>query len=117
MSEGQGVQMLGAHGKMVPRQRQKVLDFARAEVLAGRSFPGPTAVARHMGWKGHGSAKDALFKLATYDRVIVRHQDGSYALDHSTREAAPKAVLPQKAEGSFITPLTKAQLMAGRARP
>lgn len=69
--------------KALPPQRQKIMDFIKTELAAGRSFPGPAAVARHMGWKAGRSAADALYKMCTYDKVLRRSQDGEY----SVREA------------------------------
>jgi hypothetical protein len=56
----------------LPPARRKVMDFITEELAAGRPFPGPATIARHMGWKSSTSAADALFKLCSYDRVLDR---------------------------------------------
>ena len=43
--------------------RQKVLDFIRSEVGAGRGFPKLRAIADFMGWKNEASATDFLWAL------------------------------------------------------
>lgn len=51
----------------LPPQRQKVFDFIATEIAAGRPGPSYAMIARHMGWKSTGSARDACSKLVHYD--------------------------------------------------
>ena len=53
----------GPTKRQPPPQRAKVLAFIQAEITAGRPFPGPTAIAQHMGWSQVGSAKHCLTLL------------------------------------------------------
>jgi hypothetical protein len=64
-------------GKSLPPARQAVLDFCRAEIAAGRGWPSFSAIAAHMGYRNPGSARDVMYKLATYDKVLTREQIGS----------------------------------------
>jgi hypothetical protein len=52
-------------------QQQLILNFIRDELEAGRPFPGPTAIARHMGWKHASSAGNAMRKLR--QRGALKH--------------------------------------------
>ncbi len=63
----------------LPPKRKQVMDFITEELAAGRPFPGPAMIARHMGWNRPTSAADVLFKLCTYDRVLTRI-NGNYAI-------------------------------------
>lgn len=56
-------------------QRRRVLDFIREELSAGRSFPSYNAIAAHMGWSNHQSARDAIRKLCQFDRVLDHRWD------------------------------------------
>lgn len=49
--------------KPLPYAQQRVLDFVREQVAAGRSFPSTTVIAAHMGWKNAHSATDCLQAL------------------------------------------------------
>lgn len=60
---------------MIPPRRQAVLDFIKGEIAAGRPFPRPMQVARHMGWRNVSSASEALELLASRDRALVTHRD------------------------------------------
>lgn len=62
----------------LPPQRQKVMDYITAELNAGRAFPKPGAIQKHMGWKNYTSAADALDKLEYYDRALTRNARGQY---------------------------------------
>lgn len=107
-------QILGAHGRPLPTKRQQVMEFILAELKAERPFPGPSAVARHMEWKQHGSAADALFKLCSYDRVLTR-ECGSYAVTALQPLARPAPIhLPKQVEGSAISAPPKEKLMGRR---
>lgn len=58
----------------LPEKRRQVFYFCKAEVDAGRTFPGPAAIAKFMGWNHATSARDCLDKLMTYDGLLTRQQ-------------------------------------------
>lgn len=64
------------NGRKIPKQRQKVLDFCRAEIAAGRKFPRPLAIANHMGWENITSARDALKNLDHVDGALEHTPNG-----------------------------------------
>lgn len=57
-------------GHVIPPRRAQVLYFCKAEVAAGNPFPPPIKIAMFMGWNSDKSARDALDKLAYYDKAI-----------------------------------------------
>jgi len=56
---------------LLPPQQQRVLDFVRAEIDAGRGFPSNKAIALHMGWKNEASAYGCLARLTRRGAVVV----------------------------------------------
>jgi len=71
----------------LPQQRQKVMDFIAAELSAGRAFPSAGQITQFMGWRQTGSAKDVLYKLTWYDKVLTRHADGTYHINLNVEAA------------------------------
>lgn len=55
--------------KRAPK-RAAVLEFIKAELRAGRTFPTTERVAAHMGWKNTSSAFNCLDNLCRFDRVL-----------------------------------------------
>lgn len=58
----------------LPPQLQKVLDFIKSEIAAGRKFPKQTAIRDHMGWKN--VCPDATRSLALRGYITMRYADG-----------------------------------------
>ena len=56
----------------LPGQRQRVLDFIKAELAAGRSWPSIDTITSHMGWKERTSAINCLQKLCLTDGMLRR---------------------------------------------
>ena len=52
-----------------------VLEFCRAEVAAGRPFPGRGAISQHFKWSGKSPASDALSRLVRFGKIF-RNRDG-----------------------------------------
>ena len=64
-----------------PPQRATVLAFIKAEVAAGHPFPAPRDIAKHMGWRNEGSAREVLQKLAADGHLTMRRiRDGRQRL-------------------------------------
>lgn len=59
-------------------RRAKLLAFIRAEVAAGRGFPGAAEMQRHVGWSDSTSVRDALHKMVRDGdlRVVTRKNVG-----------------------------------------
>lgn len=63
--------MIGSSLDRAPKRR-KVLEFIKAEIAAGRSFPPASVIRDHMGWRYVSSVNQCLHTMAGLDRVLIR---------------------------------------------
>lgn len=58
----------------------KLLEFITAEIDAGRPFPKPTAICKHMGWRRTTSARDAVSQLSKHG--VIRRANSIEVYSH-----------------------------------
>lgn len=49
--------------KSKPLATDRVLAFIKAEIAAGRGFPAPSDITRHMGWSTSAGVNDTMIRL------------------------------------------------------